>query len=44
MRHLLFILWVLLLTSCGTTYQLSKVSNYDPIYGIVEQTGDTIKI
>jgi len=44
MRHLLFILWVLLLTSCGTTYQLSKVNNYDPIYGIVEQTGDTIKI
>lgn len=44
MRHLLFILWVLLLTSCGTTYQLSTLNNNDPIYGIVESTGDTIQI
>ena len=32
MRHLIYILWVLLLTSCGTTYQISTL-NYDPIYG-----------
>ena len=32
MRHLIYILWVLLLTSCGTTYHLSTL-NYDPIYG-----------
>ena len=44
MRHLLFILWVLLLTSCSSTYQLSSYYNNDPIYGVVEQTGDTIKI
>ena len=31
MRHLIYILWVLLLTSCGTTYQLSTI-NHDPIY------------
>jgi len=44
MRHLLFILWVLLLTSCSSTYQLSSYYNNDPIYGVVESTGDTIKI
>ena len=44
MRHLIYILWVLLLTSCGTTYQLSTLNNNDPIYGIVESTGDTLKI
>jgi hypothetical protein len=31
MRHLIYIILVLLLTSCGTTYQLST-TNYDPIY------------
>ena len=40
MRHLIYILWVLLLTSCGTTYQLSTL-NYDPIYG---SDGTEIKI
>jgi len=43
MRHLIYILWVLLLTSCGTTYQISTL-NYDPIYGPdgTEITVDTI--
>ena len=32
MRYFIYILLVLLLTSCGTTYQISTL-NYDPIYG-----------
>ena len=43
MRHLLFILWVLLLTSCGTTYQLSSYYSNDPIYGVT-QSGDSIRV
>ena len=40
MKHLLYILWVLLLTSCGTTYQLSTL-NHDPIY---DNTGKEINV
>jgi hypothetical protein len=43
MRYLLFILWVLLLTSCGTTYQLSSYYSNDPIYGVT-QSGDSIRV
>ena len=32
MRNILYLLFVLLFTSCGTTYHLSTL-NYDPIYG-----------
>lgn len=32
MRYFIYILLVLLITSCGTTYQISTL-NYDPIYG-----------
>ena len=31
MRNTLYLLFVLLFTSCGTTYQLSTL-NHDPIY------------
>ena len=40
MKHLLCILWVLLLTSCGTTYQLSTL-NHDPIY---DDAGNEINV
>ncbi len=33
-----------LFSSCGSQYHLASYYNNDPIYGIVEQTGDTIKI
>ena len=40
MRHLIYILWVLLLTSCGTTYHLSTL-NHDPIY---DDAGNEINV
>ena len=40
MRNILYLLFVILFTSCGTTYQLSTL-NYDPIYG---PDGTEIKI
>lgn len=43
MRYLLFILLSLLLTSCGTTYQLSSYYSNDPIYGVT-QSGDSIRV
>ena len=43
MRYLLFILLGLLLTSCGTTYQLSSYYSNDPIYGVT-QSGDSIRV
>ena len=43
MRYLLFILLGLLLTSCGTAYQLSSYYSDDPIYGVT-QSGDSIRV
>ena len=40
MRNILYLLFVLLFTSCGTTYHLSTL-NYDPIYG---SDGTEIKV
>ena len=43
MRYLLYILLGLLLTSCGTAYQLSSYYSDDPIYGVT-QSGDSIRV
>ena len=37
MKHLIYIMWVLLLTSCGTTYQLSTI-NHEPVYTTADGT------
>ena len=38
------LLVLFLFSSCGTQYHLASYYNNDPIYGIVEETGDTLKI
>lgn len=38
------LLVLFLFSSCGSQYHLASYYNNDPIYGVVEQTGDTIKI